>query len=295
MSNSETKHAKHPAAIRGKLVKKRGQNKPKNDLTKQLINLDSDTDNSSDYMTDSDKEMELDHIMAKPSTSNKNNPFTGEIDMQPLSEDDIFIQRYIKTLENPQVKALQAQNVSDALNNRLAPVEHRLDGVENSVKEGNSRLDTLEEKIDKYDQRDKSNNIVITGIPEQEMQVGSIIKTLNTKLGIHLREGQVQYILPLKPEQSSAKPMRVRVAFCDTNCKQIVMSNKKKLKGQRDFWISDDLTELRSKLGYLARKAKKDAFILDTWVFNGHIFIRKTIGDKPTKVTKVSDIPGATQ
>ena len=96
----------------------------------------------------------------------------------------------------------------------------------------------------------------------------------------------------MKPSNQRHKPTRVRVAFNDQTVKDIVMNKKEGLKGQRDLWICDDLTQYRSNLAYLARTSKQRGNIADTWTFDNHVFIRKRAEEKPMKIQRPEDIPG---
>ena len=58
--------------------------------------------------------------------------------------------------------------------------------------------------------------------------------------------------IQLKTTQTKT-PTRVRVAFNDDHTKKEAMKAKKRLKGQNDLWLSDELTQYMSKLAYLAR------------------------------------------
>jgi hypothetical protein len=57
------------------------------------------------------------------------------------------------------------------------------------------------------------------------------------------------------------------------------------------MWLSDDLTQYRSNLAFLARKARKDSKIHDTWVTDSKIFIQLNDKDNPKKIRTAKDLP----
>ena len=81
------------------------------------------------------------------------------------------------------------------------------------------------------------------------------------------------------------RPRAVLVRFVSRRSKAHVMAAKKHLKGigrTEDFphpvFITDDLTQRRSKLAYTARGLKRGSKIDDTWVFDCRILIKDKFG-----------------
>ena len=66
--------------------------------------------------------------------------------------------------------------------------------------------------------------------------------------------------------------------FTSYSARRKVMKARSKLKDSRrpfKVYINEDLTQKRAFLAKLARKAKKNKIINDTWVFDGKIFIKQ--------------------
>ena len=70
-----------------------------------------------------------------------------------------------------------------------------------------------------------------------------------------------------------------------------IFKAKKQLKGTQVIWISDDLTLLRNNLAFLARRAVKEKKAVQTWTYDGKIFLKIKEGAKPTRIRHPEDIP----
>ncbi len=82
----------------------------------------------------------------------------------------------------------------------------------------------------------------------------------------------VEKIIKLKDNDGTA---RIKVIFTNEVAKSKAFSKKRNLK-ETNIGLSDDLTQYRSKLAYLARSAAKKDKELRTWTFRGNIYMRKT-------------------
>ena len=84
-------------------------------------------------------------------------------------------------------------------------------------------------------------------------------------------------------------PTRVRVAFVEYQTKKDVMKDKKRLKGQKELFLSDDHTQYRAKLAYLAHFLAK-GHIAQTWTFDSKVFVKINSNDWPRKILRSQDI-----
>ena len=64
---------------------------------------------------------------------------------------------------------------------------------------------------------------------------------------------------------------------------------RKNLMGSA-WWLSEDLTGRDQQIAYVARKAKKDKKIHNTWSLGGDIYIQARKDDKPLKISSVCDL-----
>ena len=69
------------------------------------------------------------------------------------------------------------------------------------------------------------------------------------------------------------------------------MKAKKSLGQDVKTWINDDLTPNRAQLGYQARQGVKAGKLLQTWTFDGKIFVKMN-GESSGKLVKsLKDLP----
>jgi hypothetical protein len=151
-------------------------------------------------------------------------------------------------------------------------------------------MDTFDNRLDKFEQNEKANNVIATGVPADKTSKEEVRKILNTKLSCNLAPSDIQYTLELNKDEEKGKST-VRIAFSNKEKKKQVTKSKKKLKGYQ-MWLGDDLTKYRSDIAFHARKAVKEKEISQTWVTGGTVFIKKTDNAKPTKLNNILDVPG---
>lgn len=249
-----------------------------------LLGIDSDTDTS----------LFSQEMGETSSMVNGNNPFTVKQGGQKEQDDDDFITKYIKALQNPEVRQLLTFSFNEAIDTKIEPVKKAVETIQVENKARDQRVDKIERKLDVYEQKDRENNILITGMAMEDLEDKTkIAQDLNNKLKIPKKnsiKGQdIKYALK---SQTQGKPTKIKIAFHKKETKEVVMKNKINLQGQRDVWISDDLTPMRANLAFIARRAKHQGAITDTWTYDNKVFIRKLNATKSTKVITPEDIPG---
>lgn len=155
----------------------------------------------------------------------------------------------------------------------------------------------FDSRLDEFEQRERINNIIITGMKENHTAKKDVVKLLNRKLGCTLIENDIVYTLEIKQNQnttstSKEQNIRVRVALKDKNMKDQIMKKKIKLgEANQNIWISDDLTLYRSRLAYLARQAVKKNHLAQTWTHDCKVFMKLRLDDRPRRVRRPEDIP----
>jgi hypothetical protein len=152
------------------------------------------------------------------------------------------------------------------------------------------RMDNFDIRLDKFEQKEKENNIVATGIPVDKTSKEDVRKILNKKLSCNIAPTDTVYTLELNHDEETEKST-IRIVFSNKDKKDQIMKCKKKLKGH-ELWLGDDLTKHRSDIAYHARQAVKQGKINQTWVTGGNVFVKMTAKAKPTKINTIGDIPG---
>jgi hypothetical protein len=166
--------------------------------------------------------------------------------------------------------------------------EADIGGIKTNDKKQDAEIELMKGQIDDYQQQEKDNNIVVTGLKVDQLSKESAIEMLNDKLEMNLTNTDVQYVLKLKTRDD--QPHRLRIVFLDKARKSEVMKRKTKLKDQ-DIWLADELTKFRIDLAYAARKAAKERKIAQTWVHDSKVFIKRNTSDRPILVKYKKDIP----
>ena len=83
----------------------------------------------------------------------------------------------------------------------------------------------------------------------------------------------INYVYKLKSNQAKTRT-QVRVAFMEDQTKKDVVKAKKRLKGQKQIWLSDYLTQQRAQHAYLACSSVKEGHIAQSWTFDGKVFVK---------------------
>jgi EAL domain-containing protein (putative c-di-GMP-specific phosphodiesterase class I) len=105
------------------------------------------------------------------------------------------------------------------------------------------------------------------------------VKLLNDLLETTLTDDDVEYHMKLGKDNGEIT--RTKVVFKSAETMKQVIKNRRKLKNKQ-IWLSDDLTQHRSNLAYLARRAVKNSKINQTWTADGKVFY-KTTEDAPAR------------
>ena len=92
------------------------------------------------------------------------NPFGG-----PTNEDELFVQRFAMALSNVHIRSLLTTGFNEAIDQKLEPIKKSVEKIEECNKTRDIRVDTIERKLDVFEQRDKEKNIVITGLKESDI------------------------------------------------------------------------------------------------------------------------------
>jgi hypothetical protein len=145
----------------------------------------------------------------------------------------------------------------------------------------NKRLDDLE-------QREKSSNIIVTGVPKGKDVISKSVELLREKLGVVLSRSDIKYAVRLGEENGNTTP--VKIAFKDVETKNRMYKCRTKLKGT-SVWMAEDLTPRRSNLAFKAREVVRKGKATQTWTFDGNIFIKTARNGRPQKITEISDLP----
>jgi hypothetical protein len=193
----------------------------------------------------------------------------------------VFINNFIKALEDDRVKALLAESVSK----HIATVERQVKNMEKDIMAKNKAIADLEYRIEELEQENRKNNIIISGFNNKD--IATTKSELNSALKSEIRNEDIDAVIPL-PDLSGKK--RAIIKFKSHELKMGVMKNKPNLRGTNQS-INDHLTKERANIAYLCRKAVKEKKLSQTWVYDSQIFVKSKMDSKPKKVLVKDDLP----
>lgn len=186
-----------------------------------------------------------------------------------LLEDEQFIERIV-------------DKVSDKIQEKLQNVECRIKTLE-------AKMYLLEDNIIKLQQKEKANNVCVYGLSEKEKEqehlLGYVIKTLNNKNTLNIKEEDILSCYRIgNPKLKKDKPRPVIIKFNKYELKQFLLKNTKTFKGQKLF-LTEDLVSVRRNL---LKEAQTKLGFKNVWPRNGFIFA--SYGGKTIKLNSIDDI-----
>jgi hypothetical protein len=211
--------------------------------------------------------------------------------MASISDED-FTNKLITAFSNKKLYDLvngKANELLDRMDKRLLAVEEKTEVIEAKTDSVIKDVDILKSKIDDFEQRDRSRTLILSGkdICDASATSQGIVDLLNGLLKTDISIGDIEYTWRVSNENGVT---RTRVVFKTEAKKKEVIKKRKALKS-KNIWLADDLTQHRSNLAYMARKAVKNNMIKDSWTTDGKVFI-KMLPDGPVKkLTDARQLP----
>lgn len=187
------------------------------------------------------------------------------------------------------------QFMSDSFEDQKKRYEEALHEIKALQAENNvlkTKISILETKFDQLEQKDKANNIVIVGVPEQrEKNTKVITKQIFTSMDIDVSD--IDICESFRVNKKADSMILVKLANIDK--KQEIMRRIKELRGttvtkcglegiNKKIYLNDDMTTLKRQLFKKARDLKKDKGYKAAYTLNGNIFLKKKDGDTAIKI-----------
>ncbi len=158
----------------------------------------------------------------------------------------------------------------------LGGLQTKIAELETENKSLRTRVQTLEDQIDKTDQYSRRNCIRLSGVAEiQGESVDDKVMDIIESIGADVPLDYVDRAHRLGKPMPNV-PRDIIVKFATYRSKKRVMLKKSNLKknGRTGVYINDDLTRVRSDIYYKARSLFKDKKISSTWSADGTIIIK---------------------
>jgi hypothetical protein len=143
------------------------------------------------------------------------------------------------------------------------------------LKKHDARLNEVEKKLDENDQKERSNNIILTGVPAGKDIVQKSVELLRSKAKVVLSKGDIKYGIRLGEKDGGAhKDKRPeRLVFNELSTRNNIYKSRTKLQGST-VWMSEYLTPRKGELAYKARELVRQKKAIQTWTFGGTIFVK---------------------
>lgn len=184
------------------------------------------------------------------------------------------------------LKVLMKIAVTEAIDEKLAELKadnERLTRENIALKK---RVTTLEAQMDASEQYSRRNSLRISGIPETANEdTDQVVLHVAETVGVNILPSEIDRSHRLgKPGNRQTRDILVK--FTTYRARERVMKNRRNLKTSelKGVFVNEDLTKIRSKLLFEARKCAKTKHLLGAWSSDGRILVK----DKKGTVTVVT-------
>lgn len=183
------------------------------------------------------------------------------------------------------------QSVYDAVRLDLDRQKEELTSLTKKVDELNKDIVKLKSSCEVQEQYSRRNCLRFHGIPEDvnENTDKVVRQVVKEKLGIDLAATDIDRSHRITPRQATpgdGKPRVIIMKFARYNVRQLIYSNRAKLKGTKIF-IHEDLTSHRQSLVNVANRSPQ---VLKVYTTDGRVKALKKSTNKWVNITSVNQI-----
>lgn len=166
--------------------------------------------------------------------------------------------------------------VTEAIDEKLAGLTAENDRLTRENTALKKRVSALEAAMDGSEQYSRRNSLRISGIPEtvNEDTDKAVLHVAET-MGVSVSPSEIDRSHRLgKPSDRQTRDVLVK--FTSYRARERLMKNRRNLKTSelRGVYVNEDLTKVRSKLLYEARKCVKANKLLGAWSSDGRILVK---------------------
>ena len=187
---------------------------------------------------------------------------------------------------------LLLKGMEDNILKRIDDLEEKFDETIKLQESKISEMETRLNNMDKLDQQQRQNNLLICGIPESEKENtdAKIVEFINTNLpDVNLKPEDIER--SFRAGKVDKLPRPILVKFHSYNARRKVYKAKKHLREKKEkIFINEDLTPAKSTLFSKARKLKSEGHITNTWTYDSLIYYTTDENDEPKRINTELDI-----
>lgn len=224
------------------------------------------------------------------------------------SDQNGLILAMMEAMKNPAIIKKFGELISskfDAVCDKISSsvVKKLTDQIQSLTKENENlkiRVQQLEKKADDLEQYSRRNSLRVSGLQYNENSddpESLIMDLVNEKLKLNppLEDSEVDRC------HRVGKKKDIIIKFTSYKARSAVIGLRSELRDLRNesistsgiystVYINEDLTQVKAKLAYQARVAKKAKSITDTWTYDGRVVIKDNNGTIK-EITNENDLP----
>ena len=199
--------------------------------------------------------------------------------------------------------------VAEAVKKELQPIVEKVFTLKSLISDENR---TLKQRLDQVETQLRSSNLVIHGIPEttyaeaasNSMEedhsqkpssrvdaVRAVVNCCEARLGLKISASDITAGYRIAGPRKGPRP--IVVCFANRNTKDKVLESRKLLRhhqGNAKIYINEHLTRGNSEIFAVGRKLLKEKKICSVWSRNGHIYLKRSERDKPSRILTLEDL-----
>ncbi|XP_059062252.1 uncharacterized protein LOC131855057 [Achroia grisella] len=220
---------------------------------------------------------------------------------------DLKMENICMVMEEIKTQNKSIQNSVDFLSEQYECMKIQVEKLDSECRKNQSYITSLEEKLDKYESRNRSTCIEIKNIPpakgESKQVLLKKVISIAQKIDSNIESYEVKDVFRVNTHDPSIKTVIVDFTSVLTKEKLIhkyrqynkgpskLTTESLKINGpNKPIFISENLSQKMKRLFYLARDYAKSNGYAFCWVSNGKIFLRKTEGAPLNFIRNEQDI-----
>lgn len=161
------------------------------------------------------------------------------------------------------------------------------------------RLESLDCRVSELEQKEKQNNIVVSGIPRQPNKtVKEIAGQLFQGMGLQVQEEEIEDCYLINTE-SERKPLVVK--FRNHETKKRVFRKRKEIRSIKTndcgfegpsttIYVNDELTKYNMMLFSKMREFKRTANFKYAYATNGRLYLKRADDSRPIRIGSTKDL-----
>lgn len=163
------------------------------------------------------------------------------------------------------------------LSKKVEAMEEKLDMKDQRIKLLEKKIKTMENNQDAQEQYSRRECLRLNGLGEEKTEniVEEVIKVFNNTMAVQppIRPEDIARVHRVGKPIDKKKPRQVMIKMTSYRKREDIFKNKKSLINS-PLSLNEDLTQIRARLLYRAREARRGGLITSTWSSDGRIVVK---------------------